>query len=82
MRTELEKKGLRGVKVLEGEASNMSGVESHSVHAVIAAQVRPLVATTWLKWASYADIGAICRHSIGIVDRNLLVGFSGYACSY
>ena len=56
MRRVLEKKELTGVKVLEGEASNMSGVESHSVHAVIAAQVRPLIATTSLKWASYADI--------------------------
>ena len=82
MRRVLEKKELTGIKVLEGEASNMSGVESHSVHAVIAAQVRPLIATTSLKWASYADIGAICRHFIGTVDRTFLVGLSSHARSY
>ena len=82
MRRELEKKGLTGVKVLEGEATNMSAVENHSVDAVIAAQVRPLIATTWLKWASYADMGAIRRHFTGIVERTLLVGLSSYARSY
>lgn len=46
MRKELEKKELPGVKVLEGEASDMAGVESQSVDAVIAAQVRPLTSTT------------------------------------
>lgn len=45
MRRELVKKGLTGVEVLEGEATNMSGVESQSVDAVIAAQVRPLTST-------------------------------------
>lgn len=39
MRKELEKKALVGVKVLEGEASKMHGIESQSVDAVIAAQV-------------------------------------------
>ena len=39
MRKELEKKNLRGVKVLEGEASRMAAVESQSVDAVIVAQV-------------------------------------------
>ena len=39
MRTEFEKKGLMGVKVLEGEASSMLGVKSQSVDAVVAAQV-------------------------------------------
>ena len=39
MRKELEKKHLRGVKVLEGEASRMAGVESQSVDAVVVAQV-------------------------------------------
>ena len=39
MRKELDKKALVGVKVLEGEASKMHGIESQSVDAVIAAQV-------------------------------------------
>ena len=39
MRKELEKKGLKGVQVLKGEASNMAGVESQSVDAVVVAQV-------------------------------------------
>ena len=52
MRKELKKKGLKGVKVLEGEASSMGGVESQSVDAVIAAQVRPLIYST-------ADIGLV-----------------------
>lgn len=51
MRKELEKKGLMGVKVLEGEASSMAGVESQSVDAVIAAQVRPSTSTTRPTWA-------------------------------
>ncbi len=38
MRKELEKKELRGVKVVQGEAISM-GVDSQSVDAVIAAQV-------------------------------------------
>ena len=38
MRIELEKKGLMGVKVLEGEASSMLGVESQS-DAMVTAQV-------------------------------------------
>ncbi|CAD6585348.1 MAG: hypothetical protein ASARMPREDX12_001971 [Alectoria sarmentosa] len=38
MRKELEKKQLMGVKVLEGEAIRMAGVESQSVDAVIVAQ--------------------------------------------
>lgn len=42
MRRELVKKGWTGVEVLGGEATNMPGVESQSVDAVIAAQVRPL----------------------------------------
>lgn len=50
MRKELEKKGLPGVKVLEGEASSMA-VESQSVDAVIAAQVRPWTSTVRLTWA-------------------------------
>ncbi len=41
MRKELERKELAGVKVMKGEASNMAGVESQTVDAVIAAQVRP-----------------------------------------
>ena len=39
MRDELKKKMLRGVKVMEGEAKNMNGVDSQSIDAVIAAQV-------------------------------------------
>ncbi|MCJ1461325.1 hypothetical protein MMC28_011707 [Mycoblastus sanguinarius] len=38
MRDELKKKMLRGVKVMEGEAKNMNGVDSQSIDAVIAAQ--------------------------------------------
>ena len=40
MRVELEKKGMGGVKALKGEANSMRGVESQSIDAVIAAQVR------------------------------------------
>ena len=40
MRRELERKGLRGVKVLEGEAVGIGGVEGQSVDAVVVAQVR------------------------------------------
>lgn len=40
MRVELEKKSLGGVRALKGEASSMKGVETQSVDAVIAAQVR------------------------------------------
>lgn len=50
MRKELEKKGLMGVKLLEGDASSMGGVESQSVDAVIAAQVRPLTFMARLTW--------------------------------
>ena len=49
MTKELEKKQLKGVKVLEGEASRMAGVENQSVDAVIVAQVRPLTSTTPLR---------------------------------
>ena len=40
MRVELEKKSLGGVRALKGEATNMRGVESQSIDAVVAAQVR------------------------------------------
>ena len=49
MRKELEKKQLMGVSVLKGAASNMAGVESQSVDAVIVAQVRPLDSTALLR---------------------------------
>ena len=39
MRAELERKGLKGVEVMEGGASSMRGVESQCVDAVVAAQV-------------------------------------------
>ena len=45
MRTELKKKELKSVRVLEGKASHMAGVENQSVDAVIAAQVRSLTST-------------------------------------
>ena len=38
MRSELEGKKLRNVKVLDGEASNMLGIENQSVDAVVSAQ--------------------------------------------
>ena len=76
MRRELEKKGLMGVKVLEGEATNMSGVESQSVDAVIVAQVRPLSFTALLIQACCPDIGAICRHFIGMADKAVFDDFS------
>ena len=40
MRRELQMKKLAGVRVLRGEASNMNGIESQSMDAVIATQVR------------------------------------------
>ena len=54
MRVELEKKGLSGVKVLKGEATSMKGVESQSVDAVIAAQVRS------------TDVAILTRYARGI----------------
>ena len=51
MRKELEKKGLKGMQVLKGEASNMAGVESQSIHAMVVAQVRPSTSMTQLTWA-------------------------------
>lgn len=77
MRKELEKKGLKGVKVLEGEASNMAGVKSQSVDAVIAAQVRPLKYTAPLV---FTNIGAICRHFIGMAAIVLLFDPLDYSC--
>ncbi len=47
MRKELERKELAGVKVMKGEASSMAGVESQTVDAVIAAQVRPTLLLVW-----------------------------------
>ena len=38
MRAELEKKGLKGVEVMEGGASSMRGEESQRVDAVVAAK--------------------------------------------
>ncbi|KAK3167943.1 hypothetical protein OEA41_004389 [Lepraria neglecta] len=43
MRAELEKKRLKGVKVMEGGASSMRGVESQCVDAVVAAQLMIIV---------------------------------------
>ena len=40
-----------GVKVLKGEARRMAGVESQSIDAVIAAQVRSLTSTVRLACA-------------------------------
>jgi len=39
MRAELEMKKIKGVKVLDGVASSMKGVESQCIDAVVAAQV-------------------------------------------
>ena len=39
MRRELEKKQLKGVRVVKGEANNMGEIESQSVDAVVASQV-------------------------------------------
>lgn len=38
MRAELEKKQFKGVKVLDGVANHMKGIESQSIDAVVAAQ--------------------------------------------
>ena len=46
MRAELSKKKLKGVRVLDGGASSMKGVESQSVDAVVAAQVCLVVQTS------------------------------------
>ena len=40
MRAELEKKRFRGVKVFNGVSNSMKSIESQSIDAVIAAQVR------------------------------------------
>lgn len=39
MREQLEKKNLKGVRVLDGTAESMSGVEDEEVAAVVASQV-------------------------------------------
>ena len=77
MRVELEKKGLSSVKVLKGEASSMKGVESQTVDAVIAAQVRS------------TDVvrGIGCLRCIGPLTQSLcpgisLVGTSGKTGTY
>lgn len=70
MRKELERKELAGVKVMKGEASSMAGVESQTVDAVIAAQVRP---TLLLVWAWVTNIGAMCRLFIGTAEKAVLV---------
>ena len=72
MRKELERKELAGVKVMKGEASSMAGVESQTVDAVIAAQVRTLASTLLLVWARVTDIGAICRLFIGTAEKAVL----------
>ena len=77
MRKELEKKMLKSVKVLKGEASSMAGVESQSVDAVIAAQVRPDFSER-LIWARNADIWTKYRLFIGIVEKAIFIDFINY----
>ena len=66
MRKELEKKQLMGVKVLEGEAIRMAGVESQSVDAVIVAQVRPSTSTARLSQTACGLDALILRLFTGI----------------
>lgn len=63
MRAELEKKGLKNVKVVEGAASSMRGVESQCVDAVVAAQVCSCLGVVGCNRS--ANAGLACRHFIG-----------------
>ena len=69
MRAELEKKRLKGVKVMEGGASSMRGVESQYVDAVVAAQVCSIRlfrgCRVYLRCNRSANAGLACRHFIG-----------------
>ena len=72
MRVELEKKGLSGVKVLKGEATSMRGVESQTVDAVIAAQVRSTDVAIFARYAR--GIGSL--RCIGPLTQSVRPGFS------
>ena len=58
MRKELQRKGLQSVRVLEGSASKMDGIEDQSVDAVIVAQVCSfLQSSRGITLGSYSSTG-------------------------
>ena len=83
MRVELEKKGLSGVKVLKGEAGSMKGVESQSVDAVIAAQVRSTDVAFFARYARIIGSLRCIRPLTQSVRPGIsLVGTSGKTGTY